>query len=124
MGNLDANSTFILMMVGVGLVSFITMGLIFAKLYVRATKEIAFVRTGMGGEKVVKDGGAICLPVLHETISVNMNTHRIEVEKLEKDSLITKDRMRVDVKADFYLRVAPYLYFFPLLVNSLNRSCK
>ena len=108
MGNLDANSTFILMMVGVGLVSFITMGLIFAKLYVRATKEIAFVRTGMGGEKVVKDGGAICLPVLHETISVNMNTLRIEVEKIEKDSLITKDRMRVDVKADFYLRVAPH----------------
>lgn len=108
MENLDANSTFILMMVGVGLVSFITMGLIFAKLYVRATKEIAFVRTGMGGEKVVKDGGAICLPVLHETISVNMNTLRIEVEKIEKDSLITKDRMRVDVKADFYLRVAPH----------------
>lgn len=108
MENLDANSTFILMMVGVGLVSFITMGLIFAKLYVRATKEIAFVRTGMGGERVVKDGGAICLPVLHETISVNMNTLRIEVEKIEKDSLITKDRMRVDVKADFYLRVAPH----------------
>jgi len=107
MGNLDANSTFILMMVGIGLVSFITIGLIFAKLYVRATKEIAFVRTGMGGEKVVKDGGAICLPVLHETIPVNMNTLRIEVEKIEKDSLITKDRMRVDVKADFYLRVAP-----------------
>ncbi|NQY47632.1 MAG: flotillin family protein [Colwellia sp.] len=108
MENLDANSTFILIMVGVGLVSFITMGLIFAKLYVRATKEIAFVRTGMGGERVVKDGGAICLPVLHETISVNMNTLRIEVEKIEKDSLITKDRMRVDVKADFYLRVAPH----------------
>lgn len=82
--------------------------MIFAKLYVRATKEIAFVRTGMGGEKVVKDGGAICLPVLHETIPVNMNTLRIEVEKIEKDSLITKDRMRVDVKADFYLRVAPH----------------
>jgi flotillin len=62
----------------------------------------------MGGEKVVKDGGAICLPVLHETIPVNMNTLRIEVEKTEKDSLITKDRMRVDVKADFYLRVAPH----------------
>lgn len=36
-----------------------------------------------------------------------MNTLRIEVEKTQKDALITKDRMRVDVKADFYLRVAP-----------------
>jgi flotillin len=120
MGNLDANSTFILMMVGAGLVSFITIGMIFAKLYVRATKEIAFVRTGMGGEKVVKDGGAICLPVLHETIPVNMNTLRIEVEKTEKDSLITKDRMRVDVKADFYLRVAPYTEGISMAAQTLG----
>jgi flotillin len=120
MGNLEANSTFILMMVGVGLVSFITIGLIFAKLYVRATKEIAFVRTGMGGEKVVKDGGAICLPVLHETIPVNMNTLRIEVEKTEKDSLITKDRMRVDVKADFYLRVAPHTEGISMAAQTLG----
>ena len=120
MENLDANSTFILMMVGIGIVSFITIGLIFAKLYVRATKEIAFVRTGMGGEKVVKDGGAICLPVLHETIPVNMNTLRIEVEKIEKDSLITKDRMRVDVKADFYLRVAPHTEGISMAAQTLG----
>lgn len=120
MENLVANSTFILMMIGIGLVSFITIGLIFAKLYVRATKEVAFVRTGMGGEKVVKDGGAICLPVLHETISVNMNTLRIEVEKIEKDSLITKDRMRVDVKADFYLRVAPHTEGISMAAQTLG----
>lgn len=105
---LDSNTTFIMVMAGAGVLAVLIIGLIFAKLYVRATKEIAFVRTGMGGEKVVKDGGAICLPVLHETIPVNMNTLRIEVEKVQKDSLITKDRMRVDVKADFYLRVAPH----------------
>jgi flotillin len=79
----------------------------FAKLYKRATKETAFVRTGLGGEKVIKDGGALVLPIVHEIIPVNMNTLRIEVEKTQKDALITKDRMRVDVKADFYLRVAP-----------------
>ncbi|WP_373415183.1 flotillin family protein [Glaciecola sp. KUL10] len=95
------------MMVGIGFISLIVIGLILAKLYKRATKETAFVRTGLGGEKVIKDGGAIVLPVVHETIPVNMNTLRIEVEKTQKDALITKDRMRVDVKADFYLRVAP-----------------
>jgi flotillin len=120
MENINTNSTFILMMVGIGVVSFITIGLIFAKLYRRATKEIAFVRTGMGGEKVVKDGGAICLPVLHETIPVNMNTLRIEVEKVEKDSLITKDRMRVDVKADFYLRVAPHTEGISMAAQTLG----
>ncbi|MEM0911795.1 MAG: flotillin domain-containing protein [Pseudomonadota bacterium] len=101
------NTTFILIIIGVVVLSLITIGLIFAKLYKRATKETAFVRTGLGGEKVIKDGGAIVLPIVHETIPVNMNTLRIEVEKTQKDALITKDRMRVDVKADFYLRVAP-----------------
>lgn len=102
-----SNLAFIGTVIGIAFVTLFAIGIIFAKLYVRATKEIAFVRTGLGGEKVVKDGGAIVLPVLHETIPVNMNTLRIEVEKTQKDALITKDRMRVDVKADFYLRVAP-----------------
>lgn len=108
MGSLfEHNLQFTIVIAGVVLIALITIGIIFAKLYKRATKEVAFVRTGMGGEKVVKDGGSIVLPVLHETIPVNMNTLRIEVGKTQKDALITKDRMRVDVKADFYLRVAP-----------------
>ncbi|MGI2106764.1 flotillin family protein [Shewanella frigidimarina] len=105
--NFDSGSGFVLLIAGIAVLGLIIIGLIFAKLYKRASKEMAFVRTGFGGEKIIKDGGAIVLPVLHETISVNMNTLRIEVEKNQKDALITKDRMRVDVKADFYLRVAP-----------------
>lgn len=101
------NFTMALIVVAVSIVGLLVIGLIFARLYQRATKETAFVRTGLGGEKVIKDGGAIVLPVVHEIIAVNMNTLRIEVEKTQKDALITKDRMRVDVKADFYLRVAP-----------------
>jgi uncharacterized membrane protein YqiK len=97
----------ILFIAGGVVVGLLVIGGIFARLYKRATKETAFVRTGLGGEKVVKDGGALVLPVVHEIIKVNMNTLRIEVAKTEKDALITKDRMRVDVKADFYLRVAP-----------------
>ncbi len=102
-----SNLPSLLFIAGIIVISLTTIGLIFAKLYTRATKETAFVRTGLGGEKVIKDGGAIVLPVVHEIIPVNMNTLRIEVEKTQKDALITKDRMRVDVKADFYLRVAP-----------------
>lgn len=101
-----SNLTYILIVGGLGLLALFTIGIIFAKLYVRATKEVAFVRTGLGGERVIKDGGCICLPVLHETMLVSMKTIRIEVEKVRKDALITKDRMRVDVRADFYLRVA------------------
>jgi uncharacterized membrane protein YqiK len=74
-------------------------------LYVRSSKELAFVRTGLGGEKVVLGGGAFVLPVVHDIIAVNMNTLRLAVSRSETDALITKDRLRVDVKAEFYVRV-------------------
>jgi len=79
----------------------------FARLYRRATKEVGFVRTGFGGERVVINGGALVLPVLHETMPVNMNTVRLAVERKNSDALITLDRLRIDVKAEFYVRVRP-----------------
>ena len=83
----------------------IFIGVIFARLYHRATKETAFVRTGLGGQKVIMDGGAIVLPIFHEIIPVNMNTLKLEVSRREEQSLIALDRMRVDVAAAFFVRV-------------------
>src|SRR5690606_32894266 len=75
-------------------------------LYLRSSKGRAFVRTGMGGQKVVLDGGAFVLPIVHDVIPVNMNTLRLEVTRGRDKALITKDRMRVDVTAEFDVRVA------------------
>jgi uncharacterized membrane protein YqiK len=74
-------------------------------LYRRSTKETAFVRTGFGGEKVIISGGAFVVPVLHEITPVGMSVMRIEVSRRQSQGLITKDRMRVDVVADFFVRV-------------------
>lgn len=101
------NLSYILLMSGIGFIGLLIIGIIFARLYTRANKERAFVRTGFGGEKIIKDGGAIVLPVLHEIIYVNMNTLRLEVRRSNDQALITKDRLRVDVTAEFYVRVKP-----------------
>ena len=101
------NLTYILTMSGIGFIGLLILGIIFARLYTRANKERAFVRTGFGGEKIIKDGGAIVFPVLHEIIYVNMNTLRLEVRRSNDQALITKDRLRVDVTAEFYVRVKP-----------------
>nr|WP_320048602.1 flotillin family protein [uncultured Desulfuromonas sp.] len=85
----------------------IVIGMIFARLYKRASKELSFVRTGFGGQKIIMNGGALVLPVLHETIPVNMNTLRLAVHRANEQALITRDRMRVDVLAEFYVRVKP-----------------
>lgn len=92
---------------GMVLIALIAIGMIFARLYQRASKELSFVRTGFGGQKVIMNGGALVLPVLHETIPVNMNTLRLAVSRANQQALITRDRMRVDVLAEFYVRVKP-----------------
>ena len=92
---------------GAGLLALIILGMILARLYKRASKEVGFVRTGFGGEKVVINGGALVLPVFHETMPVNLNTVRLAVERKNNDALITLDRLRIDVKAEFYVRVKP-----------------
>ena len=92
---------------GIVLGALLTIGLIVTRLYKRASKEIGFVRTGFGGERVVINGGALVLPVLHETMKVNLNTVRLAVERKNTDALITLDRLRIDVKAEFYVRVRP-----------------
>jgi len=68
---------------------------------------MSFVRTGFGGQKVVVSNGALVIPVLHEVIPVNMNTLRLEVICANNQALITRDRMRVDVDVEFFVRVKP-----------------
>lgn len=80
--------------------------LFLARYYRKATQEVALVRTGAGGRKVVLDGGCLSLPFLHKIAEVNMRTTRLEVERLGPKSIITRDRLRVDVGAEFHVRVA------------------
>lgn len=92
-------------------------------LYRRSTKDISFVRTGFGGEKVVMGGGAFVLPILHDITEVNMNTLRLEVTRAREKSLITQDRMRVELTVEFYVRVVPSEEAVAIAARSLgNRT--
>lgn len=73
--------------------------------YRRSSKEIAFVRTGLGGQKVVIDGAAFVFPIFHDVTEVYLNTLKHSVVREKEKALISKDRMRVDVAVDFYIRV-------------------
>ncbi|NOY73933.1 MAG: flotillin family protein [Gammaproteobacteria bacterium] len=96
-----------IMIAVVAVIAILAVGIIFTRLYTRSTKEKAYVRTGLGGQKVIKDGGAIVIGMIHEITQVNMKTLRLEVPRQKEDALITKDRLRVDVTAEFYVRVKP-----------------
>lgn len=79
---------------------------LFARLYERSSTEMSFVRTGMFGQRVVISGGAVVIPVLHRIIRVNMNTIRLQIRRENERALMTQDRMRANIEANFYLRVA------------------
>ena len=81
-------------------------GAAFVAFYNRATKETAFVRTGFGGEKVFINNGGFVFPVLHDKIDVNMKTLKIGLSRSNEHSLRTKDRVRININSEFFLRVA------------------
>ena len=76
-------------------------------LYRHSSKDEAFVRTGFGGEKVVMGGGAFVIPIVHDITRVNMNTLPLEIRRAGEGSLITRNKMRVDVVSEFSVRVIP-----------------
>ena len=81
--------------------------IIITRLYRKASAEEAFVRTGMGGTKVIIDGGSLVVPVLHEVIPVSLSTMKLEIARRDKDALITGDKLRADVVSEFYIAVQP-----------------
>ncbi len=95
----------VLLAFGVALVTVASVLLTITKLYVKTKASEAFVRTGMGGLKVILSGGAYFVGVVHQLIRVPLETIKLEVEKIDRDALITIDKLRVNIKAEFFLRV-------------------
>ncbi|MEM0948708.1 MAG: flotillin domain-containing protein [Pseudomonadota bacterium] len=91
--------------VGIVMAFLLFVGLVMARLYRRATREVSLVKTGAGGRQVIMDGGTVVIPLIHEISPVNMKTLRLEVSRTGDASLITRDRMRVDVGVEFYVSV-------------------
>lgn len=116
-GNLIGNG----LAAGTILLFIFIVGVVIARLYRRSSKEISFVRTGFGGQRVIMNGGALVFPILHETIPVNMNTLRLEVVRHQEQALITRDRMRVDVQSEFYVRVKPTVESIANAAQTLGR---
>ncbi len=83
----------------------LVLGIMFIRLYKKTTKEKAFIRTGLGGAKVILDGGSIVLPMVHDQTIINLNTLKLVVVRQEEQALITSDKLKVDVIVEFFVRV-------------------
>jgi uncharacterized membrane protein YqiK len=56
---------------------------------------------------VIRDGGCIVIPFLHELVRVSLQTIKLEVVRENEDALITLDKLRADIRAEFFVRVQP-----------------
>ena len=74
--------------------------------YRKATREVALVRTGAGGQNYNRKN-LPAFPFLHKVSEVNMKTSKLEIERSGPKSIITADRLRIDLAAEFYVRVSP-----------------
>src|SRR3954463_4864916 len=78
---------------------------VYTRLYRKASANMAYVKTGMGGADVMMDGGRVIFPIVHQIIPVSLETMRLNVERRGPHALITKDNLRVDLSAEFYIKV-------------------
>src|SRR5687768_1790793 len=94
-----------LSLVGVAVLALIAIATAITKLYRKASANMAYVKTGMGGAAVIMDAGRLILPVIHQIIPVSLETMRLNVERRGTHALITKDNLRVALSAEFYIKV-------------------
>jgi len=78
---------------------------VMTKLYIKTPANGAYVRTGMGGQRVIIDAGSLFIPMFHERIYISLETMKLEVAREGADALTTQDRVRIDMKSEFYIRV-------------------
>jgi uncharacterized membrane protein YqiK len=95
--------------VGSGVAVLLVTGVLatFTRLYQKTKASDAFVRTGFGGVRVIRDGGALAIPLVHELTRVSLQTIKLEVQRENEDALITLDKLRADVRSEFFVRVQP-----------------
>jgi len=89
-------------------IAFVVLLAVIARAYVKAPANRAFVRTGRGAQpKVVMNGGAVVIGLIHEITWVDLGTMAIEIERTEQNALLTRDPQYADIRAIFYIKVNP-----------------
>ncbi len=88
----------LLILAGIGIAAFTAW-------YAKTPVNMAFIRTGLGGKKVVIAGGAVVLPWVQSIQWISLETFKLQVFKAKKEAFITKDRLRVDLGTEVYVKI-------------------
>lgn len=79
----------------------------FQTFYRKPGADEAFVRTGLGGPKVIIDGGFVFVPLFHKLTVVSLKTSKLIVQNEgAQGALRTLDNLKADIEAAFFVRIA------------------
>ena len=96
---------FVLIVAGL-IALFVIFVLIYKSFYKKAPADSALVISG-GNKKRVVFGGTLVNPITNTTQLISLNTLQLPVEREGQAALITKDSLRVDIQAEFYVKIEP-----------------
>ena len=101
---LDAN--LFVTIVGSVLALLVIFLLIYRSFYKKAPADSALVISG-GRKKRAVFGGSLINPLTNTSQLISLNTLQLPVERTGQAALITKDSLRVDLEAEFYVKIEP-----------------
>ena len=89
----------------------------------KAAADEAYVITGQGGCKVIKDGMTLVFPVIHEVTPVSLRVMKLIVKRTGENALVTKDNLFLDLTAEFFVKVEPETEAIKTAAQCLGKSC-
>lgn len=92
------------------------------KFYAKASLNLALVRTGLGGQRVILSGGCISLPIIHHIQRVNMGAVSIKIARRGGEALLTHDQLRAEMEMEFEFQVISSEDGVAAAAKSLGRS--
>ncbi|MCY4401948.1 MAG: SPFH domain-containing protein [Candidatus Poribacteria bacterium] len=95
-----------ILIVGTIVALFVIFILVYKSFYKKAPADSALVISG-GRKKRVVFGGTLVNPITNVTQQISLNTLQLPVEREGQAALITKDSLRVDIQAEFYVKIEP-----------------
>ena len=90
--------------------------------YKRSDPDEALIKTGCGGLKINIDGGFFVFPILNKIKTISLATIPVTIECLNKESLISKDYYRVDLKVNLSCKVDKDHKDIEKIIRSLGKE--
>ena len=100
------NANLFITIVGSAVALMVIFLLVYRAFYKKAPADSALVISG-GRKKRVIFGGSLINPLTNTTQLISLNTLQLPVERTGQAALITKDSLRVDLEAQFYVKIEP-----------------